>query len=106
MNQTNNSNEEYLNALSSQRDDPIFLEIKKLVSEGKCISEILSSLVAEGIFEDAGQFHFEFYSGLAFICYKGKYGFINDHGDLIVPCWFEDVRDYHGDYAAVKYDGK
>ncbi len=44
--------------------------------------------------------------GYAAVCQNGKWGFINQTGELVIDCQFEDARSFSNGYAAVCQNGK
>ena len=54
------------------------------------------------ICESTGDFH----EGLAKVQKNGKWGFVNKHGEIIIPCEYDDVGDFHEGLARVQKDGK
>jgi len=48
----------------------------------------------------------EFVGGLAKVVSRGRWGFINESGKLVVPVIYQEVRDSVQGLAAVKVDGK
>ena len=54
------------------------------------------------ICESTGDFH----EGLAKVQKNGKWGFVNKHGEIIIPCEYHDVGDFHEGLARVQKDGK
>lgn len=53
-------------------------------------------------YEQCGDFH----DGLAYVCYKGKFGYINKKGILSVACKYERVSDFYEGYASARLNGK
>ena len=52
-------------------------------------------------------FDYEFYkNGLTEIKKKGKYGFIDSRGNLVVDCIYDDVYGFYNGFAQVKKDNK
>ena len=57
-----------------------------------------SEILGDFIFEDAKVFS----DGLAAVKYEGKYGFINDKGEMIVPFIYDAANGYCNNYGSVK----
>jgi len=67
-----------------------------LVQGGYLDDEMLKKLVIEGELEEA----FDFYNGVAVVCSGGKYGFVNEKGELVVPFRYDDVFRLDGKFQS------
>lgn len=45
-------------------------------------------------------------AGYAAVCRDGKWGYVNEKGEVVIDCQFEDARSFQNGYAAVYQDGK
>ena len=59
--------------------------------------------VGEETFEAAKAFT---KAGYAAVCKNGKWGFVNEKGELVIDYQYEDALSFSNGYAAVKKDGK
>lgn len=48
----------------------------------------------------------EFIGGFAEVSKEGKYGFINEAGEEVIPLKYQDVSNFIGEYAKIKLNGK
>ena len=48
----------------------------------------------------------EFSEGFAKIKLNGKWGFVNEHGEEVIPFKYDDVTMFSGGFAEVALDGK
>ncbi|WP_026652852.1 WG repeat-containing protein [Butyrivibrio proteoclasticus] len=71
-----------------------------------CVIDHDGNVVAEGnnISEEPSS---EYHDGLAKIQSpeNGMYGFANEAGEVVIPCEFEEVRDFSDGFAAIKQNG-
>lgn len=58
--------------------------------------------VFDGNYEQVGAVH----EGMLWVKQGGKYGFINQREEIIVPCIYDAVRSFFNGRAAVKLNGK
>lgn len=64
-------------------------------TKGKAIGELA--------FDQAKAFTKE---GYAAVCMDGKWGFVDEDGELVLPCQYDDAQSFQNGFAAVCMDGK
>lgn len=48
---------------------------------------------------------YRFYNGRMKVKKNGKYGFVNEKAEEVIPCRFDEANDFHNSLSAVKKDG-
>ncbi len=48
---------------------------------------------------------YRFYNGRMKVKKNGKYGFVNEKAEEVIPCEFDEANDFHNSLSAVKKDG-
>lgn len=92
--------------------DDVIMDENGFCSEQKCIFvkengsyhlvNLKGKAIGEETFEDAKAFYEE---GYAAVCKKGKWGFADTKGTLVIDCAYEDAGSFRNGFAAVKKDG-
>ena len=48
----------------------------------------------------------DYFNGVSLVSKKGKYGYIDKNGKVVIPLKYEDAHNFKEDMAAVKSNGK
>ncbi len=88
-----------------EQKDIIYSEPELRESKNLNIIKDLSTKEWVEILEKYDDFS-DFSEGLALVQLNDKYGFINNSGELVIPCKFDSAHDYEDGCARVEFNGK
>lgn len=103
----NRSNKENvsINNTDEQIFDSVIVKQQETEIEIEEIAIDSLELLARALSSQGYQSVSSFKDGLAMVCDRGKYGFIDKCGDLIIPCVYDEAKPFYNGVAGVKKDG-